>query len=415
MSSSATELRKTALVTATVLPVLLAVSLVHLLNDSMQAVVPAMFTILEESLHLTYTQVGWILFALNMTSSVMQPVVGSYTDRRSSPYMLPVGMGLSLIGMLGIAYSPNFWFVLLSVVFIGLGSAIFHPEGSRIVYLAAGGRRGFAQSVYQVGGNAGSSLAPLMTVYIFAPLGQTGAVWGTVLAGLAIAVLLVLVPWYKRQLAAWDEMKAARRSGSKAGAGAMAEASHPRVKFAMGLLIFLVFARSWYHASISSFYQFFLKEHYGLTTEQAQFPLFLFLMSGVAGTFFGGVMADRIGMKNMIVLSIAGAAPLALLLPHLPLAWVYPVITVLGFIILSGFSVTVVYAQHLMPSKVGMASGLTTGLAFGMGAIGAVVLGKAADMFGLTDVMFFCSGLPILGLLAYLLPSDRASGKVRQA
>lgn len=407
--------RAAAIASATVLPVLLAVSLVHMLNDSMQAVVPAMFVILEESLHLTYTQVGWILFALNMTSSVMQPVVGSYTDRRSSPYMLPAGMGLSLIGMIGIAYSPNFWFVLLSVVFIGLGSAIFHPEGSRIVYLAAGGRRGFAQSVYQVGGNAGSSLAPLMTVYIFAPLGQIGAVWGTVLAGLAIAVLLALAPWYKRQLAAWEERRAARRSNSAPGAGLWAEASHPRVKFAMGLLIFLVFARSWYHASISSFYQFFLKEHYGLTTEQAQFPLFLFLMSGVAGTFFGGVMADRIGMKNMIVLSIAGAAPLALILPYLPLVWVYPAITVLGFIILSGFSVTVVYAQYLMPSKVGMASGLTTGLAFGMGAIGAVVLGKAADMFGLTDVMYFCSALPLAGLLAILLPSDRTGGKPARA
>jgi FSR family fosmidomycin resistance protein-like MFS transporter len=373
----------------------------------MQAVVPAMFTILEESLHLTYTQVGWILFALNMTSSVMQPVVGSYTDRRSSPYMLPLGMGLSLLGMLGIAFAPNFWYVLFSVVFIGLGSAVFHPEGSRIVYLAAGGRRGFAQSVYQVGGNAGSSLAPLMTVFIFAPLGQIGAVWGTVLAGLAIAVLLELAPWYKRSLAAWEARKEARRAGAKAGALPAAEASHPRVAFAMGLLIFLVFARSWYHASIGSFYQFYLKVQYGLTTEQAQIPLFLFLAAGVLGTFFGGVMADRFGLKNMIVFSIAGSAPLALILPHLPLLWVYPVITVLGFIILSGFSVTVVYAQHLMPSKVGMASGLTTGLAFGMGAIGAVALGKASDLFGLADVMIVYSGLPIVGLLALLLPSDR--------
>lgn len=405
--SSIADSRKTVIATATVLPVLLAVSLVHLLNDSMQAVVPAMFTILEESLHLSYTQVGWIIFALNMTSSVMQPVVGSYTDRRSSPYMLPLGMGLSLLGMLGIAFAPNFWYVLLSVVFIGLGSAVFHPEGSRIVYLAAGGRRGFAQSVYQVGGNAGSSLAPLMTVFIFAPLGQIGAVWGTVLAGLAIAVLLGLAPWYKRSLAAWEELKAARRAGAKPGSLPASEASHPRVAFAMGLLIFLVFARSWYHAAISSFYQFFLKVQYGLTTEQAQIPLFLFLAAGVLGTFFGGVMADRFGLKNMIVFSIAGSAPLALILPHLPLLWVYPVITVLGFIILSGFSVTVVYAQHLMPSKVGMASGLTTGLAFGMGAIGAVALGKASDLFGLTDVMIVCSGLPIVGLLALLLPSDR--------
>jgi MFS transporter, FSR family, fosmidomycin resistance protein len=405
---ASTNSRKTALFTTAVLPVLLAVSLVHMLNDSMQAVVPAMFTILEESLHLSYTQVGWILFALNMTSSVMQPIVGSYSDKHSSPQMLPVGMGFSLIGMLGIAYAANFWYVLLSVVFIGLGSAIFHPEGSRIVYLAAGGRRGFAQSVYQVGGNTGSSMAPLMTIYIFAPLGQIGAVWGTLFAATAISVLLGLAPWYKRQLAAWDEWRAQRRTSSRTEISVMAEqASHPRVKFAMGLLIFLVFARSWYHASISGFYQFYLKEHYGLTTQQAQIPLFLFLAAGVLGTFFGGVMADRFGMKNVIFLSICGAVPLSLILPHLPLMWVYPVITLLGFIIISGFSVTVVYAQYLMPSKVGMASGLTTGLAFGMGAIGAVVLGKAADMFHLTNVMWFCSGLPLFGLLAFFLPSDR--------
>ncbi len=401
------NVRQSAWAATTVLPVLLAVSLVHMLNDSMQAVVPALFPILEETLNLSYAQVGWFLFALNMTSSVMQPVVGSYTDRRSSPYLLPMGMGLSLIGMVGIAFAPNFWYVLCAVVFIGLGSAIFHPEGSRIVYLAAGGRRGFAQSVYQVGGNTGSSLAPLMTVYIFVPLGQIGAIWGTAFAALAIAVLLALAPWYKRQLAAWEEMRRQRRAEAIAASALWEEASHPRVKFAMTVLVLFVFARSWYHASISGFYQFFLKEQYGLTTQQSQIPLFLFLAAGVFGTFFGGVMADRFGLKNTISFSIVGAMPLALLLPHLPLAWVYPAITLLGFVILSGYSVAVVYAQFLMPAKVGMASGLTTGLAFGMGAIGAVALGKAADAFGLADVMLFCSGLPLFGLLVLLLPSEK--------
>jgi FSR family fosmidomycin resistance protein-like MFS transporter len=396
---------------ATVLPVLLAVSAVHLLNDSMQAVVPAMFAILEESLHLSYTQVGWILFSLNMTSSVMQPFVGSYTDRNPSPYLLPAGMGLSMTGMVGLAYSPNFWFVLLSVMFIGLGSAIFHPEGSRIVYLAAGRRRGFSQSVYQVGGNTGSSLAPLMTVYIFAPLGQRGAIWGTLFAGLAITILLILAPWYKRTLAAWEAQREQRRAVAGPGSTLWTESSHPRVAFAMGLLIFIVFARSWYTASISGFYQFLLKQDYGLTTAQAQIPVFLFLAAGVAGTFCGGLIADRFGMKNTIVFSIVGGAPLALILPYLPLGWIYPVLSLLGFILLSGFSVTVVYAQHLMPSKVGMASGLTTGLAFGMGAIGAVALGKASDVFGLTDVLNVCSYIPVVGLLAMLLPSDRERRK----
>ncbi|WP_373229274.1 MFS transporter [Cohnella sp.] len=389
-----------------VLPVLLAISMVHLLNDSMQAVIPALYPILAKSLDLSYVQVGWIGFMLNMTSSVMQPVVGAYSDRRSLPNMLPIGMFLSLIGMVGIAFATHFWFILFAVVFIGLGSAIFHPEGSRVVYFAAGGRRGFAQSVYQVGGNAGSSLAPLMTVFIFVPFGQFGAIWGTLFAGFAIAILLGVLPWYKRKLADW-ETERTNSASRKAGSTLIEKMDHPRVKFAMGMLIFLVFARSWFHAGISSYYQFFLVEHYGLTIGGAQIPVFLFLATGVLGTYFGGVLADRFGLKNMIVFSISGAAPLALILPHLPLFWIYPVIALLGFIVLSGFSVSVVYAQFLMPSKVGMASGLTTGLAFGMGAIGAVALGKAADMFGLPPVMWFCSALPLVGLFALLLPSDR--------
>lgn len=400
------------------MPVLLAISLVHLLNDAMQAVVPALFPILEDSLRLSYAQIGWISFVLNMTSSVMQPVVGSYTDRRSSPYILPAGMALSLLGMVGIALAPSFWGVLLAVLFVGLGSAVFHPEGSRVVYLAAGSRRGFAQSVYQVGGNAGSSLAPLMTMFIFVPLGQIGALWGSLFAALAIAVLLAVAPWYRQRLAEFREraQRAIPRSGREtaeapSGKGTAAPVSepaiHPRVKWAMGLLVFIIFARSWYHASIASYFQFYLEEDYGLTKSEAQVPIFLFLLAGVLGTFFGGMAADRIGLKRMIVISICGAVPFALALPHLPLAWIYPVIFVLGFILLSGFSVSVVYAQHIMPAKVGMASGLTTGLAFGMGAIGAVAIGKAADLFGLTDVMSYAALLPMFGLLAFLLPSDR--------
>ncbi|MFC4302228.1 MFS transporter [Cohnella boryungensis] len=391
----------------TVMPVLLAISLVHMLNDSMQAVVPALYPILEESLNLSMVQIGLIGFMLNMTSSVMQPVVGAYSDKRTLPNMLPFGMGLSLIGMVGLAFAPHFWMLLCAVVFIGLGSAIFHPEGSRVVYFAAGGKRGFAQSVYQVGGNAGSTLGPLMTALVFVHLGQIGAIWGTLFAGFAIAVLLGLLPWYKRKLKEWEMEKSRRSAASANGSTVMERMSHPRVKFAMGMLVFLVFARSWYHSGIGSFYQFYLKADYGLTTSQAQIPVFLFLAAGVLGTFFGGVLADRFGLKNMIVFSIAGASPLALLLPHLPLFWVYPVIAVLGFIILSGFSVSVVYAQFLMPANVGMASGLTTGLAFGMGAIGGVALGQAIDSFGISEVMFAASFFPLVGLFALLLPSDR--------
>jgi len=397
--------------TKTVMPVLLAISLAHMLNDSMQAVVPALYPILQESLNLSMLQLGWIGFMLNMTSSVMQPVVGLYSDKRSLPNLLPVAMGLSLVGMVGLAFASHLWMLLLAVVFIGIGSAIFHPESSRVVYFAAGGRRGFAQSVYQVGGNTGSTLGPLMTALIFVHMGQIGAIWGTIFAGFAIAVLLGLLPWYKRKLAEWERERTATAAARASGATVVEKASHPRVKFAMGMLVFLVFARSWYHSGLGSFYQFYLKFDYGLTTQQAQIPVFLFLAAGVLGTFFGGVLADKFGLKNMIVFSIAGASPLALLLPHLPLFWVYPVIMLLGFIILSGFSVSVVYAQYLMPANVGMASGLTTGLAFGMGAIGGIALGQSIDMFGINDVMFVLSFFPLVGLFAILLPPDRPKKK----
>ncbi|THF73475.1 MFS transporter [Cohnella fermenti] len=395
--------RSAAAATLTVMPVLLAVSFSHMMNDSMQAVVPALYTVLEQSLHLSYVQVGWITFVLNMTSSVLQPVVGSFTDRSSKPYLMTVGMVLSLLGMVGIALAPSFWYVLVAAMFIGFGSAIFHPEGSRVVYLAAGNRRGFAQSVYQVGGNTGSSLAPLMALAIFVPLGQIGALWGCLFAAAAIAAMLIcILPWYKSRLREQGERKAGKKTISSS-----LSLSGKQVAWAMALLVFIVFGRSWYHTGISNYYQFFMIDHYGLTARQAQVPVFIFLITGVLGTYFGGVFADRIGLKKMIVLSIAGAIPFSLALPYLPLAWAYVDIAVLGFILLSGFSVAVVYAQHLMPSKVGLASGLTTGLAFGMGAIGAVVLGKAADIVGMTDVMRSIAFLPFIGLLALLLPSDR--------
>nr|WP_219839211.1 MFS transporter [Paenibacillus sp. R14(2021)] len=381
------------------------ISSVHLLNDTMQAVVTALFPVFADSLHLSYGQMGWIAFTLNMTSSIMQPVVGYFSDKRPMPWMLPVGMGLSLIGMAGLAYAPGFAYVLLSVVFVGLGSAIFHPEGSRVVYFAAGGRRGLAQSIYQVGGNAGSSLAPLMTIFVFLPLGQPGAIWGTLLAAAAIAILLRVVPWYKGQLN--EHGKPAKKAKSAGTTNGAAGKSRSVIVFAMTILVLLVFARSWYMSGISSFYNFFAEEKYGLSVRAAQVPIFLFMAAGVLGTFFGGVLADRFGRKRMIMFSVGGAAPFALLLPHLPLGWVYPVSFILGFILLSGFSVSVVYAQELIPNNVGMASGLITGLAFGMGALGAIVLGNAAEAWGLDKVMNWSSVLPLLGLLSILLPPDR--------
>lgn len=398
--------RSGALRSATVYTILMAISSVHLLNDSMQAVVSALFPIFEETLKLSYTQVGWIAFTLNMTSSVMQPVVGLWSDRRPTPWMLPVGMLCSMAGMAGLAFAPNFALLLLSVVFVGLGSAVFHPEGSRVVHLAAGNRRAFAQSIYQVGGNFGQALAPLMTIFIFIPLGQRGAAWGMLLAALAIAILFKVVPWYASRLA--EESGKVRKKNPSAAAGrASAPYAGRVVAFALSILLIVVFARSWYAAAIGNFYQFYAKETYGISISAAQVPLFLFMAAGVAGTFVGGIAADRIGRKKMMLISILGAAPFALLLPHLPQAWVYPVIAVMGFILQSGFSVSVVYAQELMPGKVGTASGLITGLAFGMGALGSVVLGKIADVQGMAYVMVMVSVLPLLGLLAVMLPKDQ--------
>lgn len=396
-------INKEAVKSATVYSILICISSVHLMNDMMQSVVSALFPVLAQSLKLSLAQIGWIAFTLNMTSSVMQPVIGLVSDKRPAPWMLPAGMFSSMLGMIGLAFALNFYMVLLAVVFVGLGSAVFHPEGSRVVHLAAGNRRAFSQSIYQVGGNFGSMLGPVMTMLIFLPLGQKGAIWGTLLAAAAIIILTKVVPWYKTNLA----VQAGKMKQQKASGNIKAVLSPRIIAFALAILFAIVFARSWYAAAIGNFYQFYIVEAYSLTIRQAQIPLFLFLAAGVAGTFFGGIMADRIGRKKMMLISILGAAPFALILPHLPLAWVYPLILVLGFILQSGFSVSVVYAQELMPGKVGTASGLITGLAFGMGGLGAVVLGYLADAHSLSFIMIACSALPLIGLLAILLPKDR--------
>ncbi|MCM3732521.1 MFS transporter [Fictibacillus nanhaiensis] len=390
----------------TIYSILFAISFVHLLNDSMQAVIPAIFPILENSMGLTFTQLGWIAFTLNITSSVMQPIVGWYTDRTTSPYLLPFGMMASLIGMLGIAFADSFYMIIFSVIGIGLGSAVFHPEGSRVAYMAAGNRRGLAQSIYQVGGNSGTSLAPIMTALVFVPLGQFGAVWFTSFAAVAIFVLFYVSGWYAKQLAHFPRVK--KQTGEKK---AIDKKRKNQVIVAMALLVFLVFGRSWYFSGISNYYQFYLIHDYGLTIRQAQIYLFIFMASGVLGTFFGGPIADRLGKRNMIFWSMVGTAPLALLLPHVGLWAVAPLFFFIGFILNTSFSVTVVYAQELVPGRIGMVSGLIVGLAFGMGALGSVVLGNIADATSISYTMLLISFLPFLGLLTVMLPTDRTLEK----
>lgn len=394
--------QKNTVETPTIYRILFAISFGHFLNDSMQAVVPALFPILEKTMNLSYMQVGWIAFALNMTSSIMQPVFGMYSDKKPSPFLLPLGMFSSMLGMIGLAFAPNFIIVIISVLFIGLGSAVFHPEGARVAYMAAGAKRGLAQAIYQVGGNTGNSLAPIFTALIFVPLGQIGSLSFTAFAAVGIALLIFVSNWYKNELAT-----GAVRRKKRAALEAENAIVSTHIKFVIILLVFLTFVRSWYGAGIGNFYQFYLIEHYGLSIKNAQYFVFAFMIAGVLGTFFGGPLADRFGKKNIIVFSMLGSAPLALLLPHVSLVWVVPLFLCIGFISSSSFSVIVVYAQELVPGKVGMVSGLIVGLAFGLGALGAVVLGKLADIYSLQFIMLLCSCLPLIGLTSWLLPSDK--------
>ncbi|HEX7063575.1 MAG TPA: MFS transporter [Bacillales bacterium] len=385
----------------TVYQILFIIGTVHLLNDSISALIPAMFPILEQSLGLSFTQLGLIAFAANMTSSVMQPLVGWFTDQRPSPYALPAGLCFTLVGIVGLALSPSFWLVIISVAFIGIGGAIFHPEGSRVAYMASGGRRGFAQSIYQVGGNAGQALGPIITALLLVPLGQDGALWFTIVAAMAVILLFYIARWYGEQLPAqsMNRLKKQHTSSKRLSL-------NYRLIYVMGLLVFLVFARSWYRTAILNFYTFFTIEEYNFTIQHAELYIFVFMAAAALGTFIGGPIADKIGKRNVILLSIAGAAPLSILLPHVGPVLALPLLILTGLILLANVSVSVVYAQELLPGNIGTASGLIVGLGFGLGAIGSIVIGRFADLFGIASTMTAASFLPLLGLLALLLPSD---------
>ncbi|MFK8795437.1 MFS transporter [Planococcus plakortidis] len=385
-----------------VYPVMFAIGGVHLLNDSLQAVIPAMFPILEKDLGLTFTQLGLIAFALNMVASVLQPVIGFASDKKPMPYALPLGMVFSFIGIAGLAFAPEYWLILLSVIFLGFGSAVFHPEGSRVSYMAAGSRRGLSQSIYQVGGNSGQALAPLISAFILVPLGQRGAALFLFVAAIGIFVLSKISAWYKAQLER-DKLEKVK----KAVLSSLPPLTKKQVGTALTLLLLIIFARTFYITTITSFYIFHLMDNYGVTIQQGQMFIFLFLGIGAFGTFFGGPLADRIGRKRVIVLSLLVPIPLALVLPYVALPIVALILAVLGFFLMLSFSVMVVYAQELVPSRIGTMSGLTVGLAFGMGAIGSVAIGVLMDSIGVYETMIIISLLPILGLVGLALPKDR--------
>ncbi|WP_282935988.1 MFS transporter [Paenibacillus sp. RC67] len=385
---------------STVYPILFAISIAHLINDALQAVIPASYPILRESLHLSYTQLGIITFILYFSSSIIQPFIGAFADRRPTPYILPAGMALSLLGMLGLAFAPGYITVLLSVIIVGTASAVFHPEGARIVYLTSGSRRGLAQSIFQVGGNAGSAMAPLMTAFIFYPFGQFGAVWFTLVAALGVALQGWVAGWYR------DRMQQVRAS-NKGVASEEEQLLQKQVIGAIIIIIMISFARSLFGSSVGTYFVFYLMEHFHMTIPEAQMYIFAYAGAGIVGTFLGGPLSDRIGRKNVMLLSVLGDAPFAMLMPHVDPMWIFPLLIILGVITHSSFSVTVVYVQELVPGKVGMVSGLITGLAFGMGAIGTVVVGALIDLTSLTTIIIACSFMPLFGVIGFLLPSDR--------
>lgn len=385
----------------TIFPILIAIGLVHLLNDSVQSVIPAIFPVLQDNMGISYSQMGWIAFALNITASIMQPVVGYFSDKRPTPALLPIGMAFTCSGMIFLAFANSYLAILLAVIMVGLGSAAFHPEGSKVSHMAAGNRRGLAQSIFQVGGNAGQSLAPLLTRWVFIPFGLMGSLGFAALAAVGIAVQIYIARWYGRTL------RSAGYAKKKANAGVINPAVKNKIMYAFVVLVLLVFVRSWYISSIGSYYAFFLKDAFTLSTEDAQIFIFLFLGAGAVGTFLGGPLADRFGKRNVILASMALASPLALILPYANLFWTGVLLTIIGFIMLSSFSVTVVYAQMLVPGKIGTVSGMITGLAFGLGGLGSLVLGNWIDAAGINTVMFVCSFMPLLGVLTFLLPTDK--------
>ncbi|WP_028007120.1 MFS transporter [Solimonas flava] len=379
--------------------VLGAISFAHFLNDMIQSLILAIYPLFKSAFALSFAQIGLITLTYQLTASLLQPAIGLYTDRRPQPYSLALGMGFTLAGLLLMAVAPSFGVLLLASALVGTGSSIFHPESSRIARMASGGRHGLAQSLFQVGGNAGSAVGPLLAALIVIPHGQRSLAWFSVAALLAIGVLWQIGGWYRRQ-----------HRASKARASEPASPlPRSRVMRAMAVLMLLVFSKYFYLASIMSYFTFYLIERFGLTVAAAQVHLFAFLFAVAAGTVLGGPIGDRIGRKRVIWFSILGVAPFTLAMPHVGLAWTGVLSVVIGFVLASAFSAILVYAQELVPGKVGAVSGLFFGFAFGMGGIGAAVLGRLADAHGIVYVYQLCAWLPLLGLLTVLLPDLRGA------
>ncbi|ASZ10721.1 MFS transporter [Chitinophaga pendula] len=403
METTLQETQPTAAATAqklaqnTVYSVLLALSFSHLLNDTIQSLIPSIYPIVKDSLNLSFSQIGLITLTYQLTASLLQPLVGLYTDKHPLPHSLAIGMAFTLLGLISLSMSHHFVMLLFSVGLVGVGSAIFHPEASRLAHMASGGKHGMAQSLFQVGGNAGSSLGPLLAALIIVPFGQFHIIWFSLAALLAIIVMFNISKWYKGNTHRIKKKTHTHLQNPQLPGG--------KVVFALTLLMILVFSKYFYMASMTSYYTFYLIDKFHVPVRSSQMYLFIFLASIAAGTFLGGPLGDRIGRKYVIWISILGVAPFTLLLPYANLFWTAVLSVFIGVILSSAFSAILVYAQELVPGKVGMMAGLFFGLAFGMGGIASALLGELADRTSINYVFHVCAYLPLIGLLTGLLPN----------
>jgi len=404
MQNSAESVSPSSTAPRTDYPILGAISFSHLLNDMIQSLILAIYPLLKNDFQLSFGQVGLITLTYQVTASLLQPLIGTVTDRKPMPYSLTVGMGFTLLGLLLLATAPSFQVLLVAAALVGTGSSVFHPESSRVARLASGGQHGLAQSLFQVGGNTGSSLGPLLAAWIIVPHGRGSVAWFSLAALLAMVVLMQVGRWY--QLHHVSRSKSVRHIAHDA-------LSRGKVFACLLVLGLLIFSKYFYLASISSYFTFYLIHTFGLSVQAAQMHLFIFLFAVAAGSLIGGPIGDRVGRKWVIWISILGVAPFTLALPHANLFWTSVLSVVIGLILSSAFSAILVYAQELIPGRVGMISGLFFGFAFGMGGIGAAVLGRVADAHGIDYVYSLCAYLPLIGVLAVFLPDLEKRQRVR--
>jgi len=383
----------------TIYPILFAISFSHLLNDTIQSLIPAIYPILKSNYHLSFAQVGMITFTFQMAASLLQPFVGLYTDKKPQPYSLAMGMGFTLTGLIVLSISVHFYLVLVSVAFIGIGSSIFHPESSRMAHAAAGDQPGLAQSIFQLGGNLGSSIGPLLAAWIIVPHGQKSIMWFSLVALLAIFILTKVGNWYKSYV-----LKVRAKQKQKALVF-HSTFSKRKVTFSVVILLTLIFSKYFYLASLTSYYTFYLINKFHVGIQTSQIYLFVFLFSVACGTMIGGPLGDRFGRKYVIWFSILGTTPFALLLPYSNLLWTVILTIPIGLILSSAFPAILVYAQELIPGKIGMVSGLFFGFAFGMGGIGSALLGNLADKTSIIYVFHICAFLPLIGIITGFLPN----------